>query len=137
MMSYNDAWQRQAARQLQYEYQTRTDHSGEVFDEIIEILQYFSIARQYFKSIYIEQGLARLSQRLFIIGIPALTVAFLVVLFYANEPTPVLTGFPLIVFISLAGTIALTPLAVLFAYVLRITTILIRTPSIEPFLTEE
>lgn len=100
----------------------------ESLDELIEALVAADVLREYFKIVYFQQELAKLSRLLAYSGIAALLTSMLIVMTYSGETAPGNgTGFLLLIGLSL--TIAFSPFAVLFAYVLRIATIVERTAA--------
>lgn len=139
MLNYNDAWQIHAARRLRTEHpDALTDDASAAIDDMIEVLELFRIARAYFKTktIYMERELAKLSRVLFYVGIPSLFVAGTTILVYASETGATVGGEYLYPGVPIVATIATAPLAVLFAYAIRIATVATRTPSIGAFHTE-
>lgn len=134
MLNYNDAWQIHAARQIRHEHaEELPDGAVEAFEELIEILELFGIARGYFKTLYMEQELAELSRVLFYVGIPALVLSGATILAY---PTALETGgIDRSLVVTLSVTVATAPVAILFAYAIRIATVASRTPSVGSFHT--
>lgn len=134
---------------LDADFSTRINHSRwirEVYAEglspeeksdlegIEQRLEHLDIARQYFKTIYIQQELAGLSKGVTYAGLVAEIVAlsFLIYTGYLRTLPP-LIGQPFV--IPVAITISLSPLALLVAHVLRIATVAQRTVAITPFLS--
>lgn len=116
------------------------DISAEVdeeIDETLDRLREIDIARQYFKSMYLQVELSRLSRYLFYSGIPAVGVA-LAALFVMTtlsdlpfaEPAQTVV-FPITVMVGML------PLTLLFSYILRTATVTERTAAITPFTTPE
>lgn len=135
MLNYNDAWQLHAARRFRHERAADiSDEAVATFDDMIEILELFRVARAYFKTLYMEQELAELSRVLLYVGLPALFVAGMGMLFSGAAARTVPSEVMLAV-VSIAGAAAATPIAVLAAYALRIATVASRTPSIGSFHT--
>lgn len=102
-------------------------------DTIAELLEHVGVARQYFKTVYVQQELAQLSRLLMYLGVPALVIAALAVLLYARAGGPVLAGPALRAFVAAALTLSFAPLVVLLSYVLRIATIARLTATVGPF----
>ncbi|WP_246045810.1 hypothetical protein [Halorussus ruber] len=106
----------------------------DALDNLIEHLQKVDIARQYFKSLYLQEELSSLSRVLLYAGFPA--EAFLVLMllgFTAEEPTAVTQHSSLLIPVIVG--IAFTPLALLFAFIVRIATVTERTAATIPFTT--
>ena len=116
---------------------TFTEDEREVLTELVSRMRQIDVARQYFKTLYMQSELASLSRLLLYVGVPAEVISTVMLLaaagpqaqsFYSTMP-------PLV----LAATVAVGfgPLAVLFAFVLRIATVAQRTAAITPFTTDE
>lgn len=102
--------------------------------DIEQRLEHLDIARQYFKTVYIQQELAGLSKEVTYAGLVAEVVSLSFLLYTGYLVSlPSLTGQPFI--IPLAVTVSLAPLAILVAHVLRIATVAQRTVAITPFLS--
>ena len=137
-LTTNYARQINFARRIRHTY--GTDLSGptrQTLDNLIDHLQRIDIARQYFKSVYLQQELSSLSRRLFYAGIPAeiVTAAALLSLSEPMGATVLTRHVPAMMLVVV--TIGFLPLALLFAYILRIATVTQRTTAIIPFTTPE
>ena len=109
----------------------------ERLDSLIDRLQEIDIARQYFKGIYLQQELSKLSRLLLMVAIPAEVVSVYGLLaFTVPMGATVLTAYPLVL-IPIAITIGFLPLSVLFSFVLRAATVTDRTAATIPFTTPE
>lgn len=102
-------------------------------DDLIYRLRNIDIARQYFKSVYLQQELAALSRTLFYVGLPAVAVVVATLLLLtarggASVPRPSLA-----VIVPATITVGLVPLCVLFAFILRTATVTRRTAAVIPF----
>ncbi|ELY69535.1 hypothetical protein [Natrinema versiforme] len=111
--------------------------TDEAIDDLLNRLRELDIARQYFKSVYLQVELSRLSRSLFYAGIPAVGTA-IAALFVMTVPSGPPFGrtvravvFPIVV------AVGVFPLAVLFSYILRTATVTERTAAITPFTTPE
>lgn len=109
----------------------------DALDEMVELLRTVGVARQYFKTLYLQQELAKISRLLMYLGVPALLVAALAVLLYAREGGPPISGAGLELVVAAALTLSFAPLVVLLSYVLRIATIARLTASVGPFTPQE
>jgi len=96
-------------------------------------LEQLDVARQYFKTIYIQQELARLSKEVLYVGLVAEFVAIVLLLWVGYGYETLLARE--LLWLSPAVTLAFAPLALLASHVLRISTIAARTTAITPFLT--
>lgn len=102
-------------------------------DDVYSLLEYMGVARQYFKTLYLQRELAVLSRRLLYVGVPAVASSTLTVWLYGHPGGAVLRGPALAAAVLAATVVALAPLAVLVAYILRLTTITRQTASLVPF----
>ncbi|SFG11137.1 hypothetical protein SAMN04488063_1453 [Halopelagius inordinatus] len=125
-------------RRIKSEYEESVPaHVEESIDLLIDRLQQIDVARQYFKSVYLEQQLAELSRMLFYAGLPSVAVvAVSLLLFTAAGGTSVSPPYERLL-IPATVTVGLVPLSVLFAYILRIATVTQRTAATVPFTTPE
>ncbi len=99
-------------------------------EELARGLKHLDVARQYFKTIYVQQELAKLSKLLLYTGLPAELVLVVVVGLLVAEPGPATV--PSVV-VAAAVAVGFAPLAVLSAFILRIATVAERTAAITPF----
>ena len=113
------------------------DRSTEELDAVAELLEAVAVARQFFKTIAIQQDLAGLSRRLAILGIPILLVAFYTTTVYTSVPSATVAQPLLPVVVSAAIAVVLLPLALLLSYMLRLATIARYTVSVGPFIPPE
>ena len=122
------------ARRLRVEHEDDlSDESDETLTEVIESLRQLDVARQYFKSLFMQQELSTFSRHLLVVGVPAVMIPVFAlvipdggtIVFGADAPL----GLP-----TLVVALELAPVVVLFAYILRIATVSFRTASIVPFI---
>ena len=132
------------ARQIYLARRIRHEYAGSLagptrggLERVIDRLQMIDVARQYFKSVYLQQELSALSRRLLYAGIPAeiATTAALLSLSEGAGATPLTRHMPLMILVVV--TVGFVPLALLFAYIVRIATVTQRTAAITPFTTPE
>lgn len=116
---------------------THDDRSTEELDAVAELLESVAVARQFFKTIAIQQDLAGLSRRLAALGIPILLVAFYTTTVYTSVPNATVAQPLLPVVVSAAIAVVLLPLALLLSYMLRLATIARYTVSVGPFIPPE
>lgn len=109
----------------------------EVLAEVIESLQQVDIARQYFKSLYIQSELASLSRILLYVGVPAVGSAIILFLIYAGGPSPAVAMTYLSAFVLLVVVLGFSLLAILFSFVIRIAVVAQQTVAITPFTNPE
>lgn len=134
----NYAMQIRDARRIKRNHEsTLPDPVAERLDDLIESLEHIDVARQYLKTLYIQNELARFSRVLLYVGMPAMFVSIPVLAAFSSSPGGWVlepSFLPLIVGSIVVG---LLPLAVLFAFVLRIATVSQETIAITPFTTPQ
>lgn len=102
--------------------------------ELIDVLEFFDVARTHFWATYTRRVLAQLSRVLLYVGIPALLAAIaLTPLPRTSEP--VLLDRHRLRLVSVRFTAAFSPLTVRFAHPLRSPTDSERTISVGPFVS--
>lgn len=135
-LQMNFSRQLHEAQRLQTVYDDElSPDAHEMLDEVIDSLQQVDIARQYFKSLYIQSELAQLSRLLLYVGVPAVGGAILMYLVYVGGPRGAVPPEYLTVFILLVVVLGFSLIAILCSYVLRIATVAQRTVAITPFTT--
>lgn len=105
------------------------------FDDIEAVLQVFASARAHVKVLYFQHELAELSRWIVYTSFPAIVVAVASLLFF--DPTAIGSGWIALTVASITISIALTPFAILLAYVLRLVKVTRSTFSRSPFLVRE
>jgi hypothetical protein len=139
-MNYDYSWQVYALRRLKLEHGDElSGDSLEQTDELLSVLKYFSIGREYFKTLYFKRELANLSRALLAISFPAIIVLSFTLLAIKAGLVPELSvlGIPSIVpVVGLAYVIGLAPYTLFSAYVLRSATIANRTLAAGPFILD-
>lgn len=132
------------ARQINRLRTIRAEHEADIADtahqsirDLIDRLQEIDVAREYFRSIYLQQELSSLSRALLFTGLPAEAVAIatlLVLTVSPSGPTPMIL---LQVLVPITITIGLVPLAILCSFFLRTATVMKHTAATLPFTTPE
>ena len=132
------------ARQINHVRQLRATHGEalsepimESLDRLVDRFQDVDVARQYFKSIYLQEELSTLSRVLLYAGGVAEIVAVAVLLSFtatggSSLPRPVLLAV-----LPVAVAVCFLPLAILASFVLRTATVTQRTVTTVPFTTPE
>lgn len=123
-----------AARWIRTHYTDELSEDAlETFDQLIELLGYLAIARQTFKTLYMQHELANLSKVLLIVGFPTLLGGGIFMMTY---PLVIQTiGVPalLVLIVSVVVTFVFLPFIVLLVYTFRIASIAARTADFGPF----
>mgnify|MGYP006270752617 FL=1 len=114
-----------------------SESATDLTDDIVSKLQEIDVARQYFKTLYIQTELAYISRVLLYAGVIAevVLISSLLVLSSAGE-TAAVRALPSASVPAIAA-VGLLPLAVLFSYALRLAVVTQRTIAITPFTTPE
>lgn len=112
-----------------------TPTTSEYLDALIRSLKLVDIGRQYFKTIYMQSELARLSRTLLFAGVLSIGSGILTLLVYASTAKPPLEIVALKVLVPAVIVLGFVPLALLFSFILRIATVALRTVAITPFTT--
>lgn len=139
-IQYNYSRQVYSIRQLRAEHEEAlTDGQQEKIDELLTTLKYFTIGREYFKTLYFKRELANLSRGLIVISFPSLVFITYSILSLSAGLLPAfsLFGAPSIIwFVTLTYVVGLAPYAFFSAYVLRTSTIAAKTLAAGPFILE-
>lgn len=102
---------------------------------LVTRLKQIDVARQYLKTVYIQDELSRLSRNLMYVGVPVIFVGLSLMEVFVSTRQPVLSPNQLSILTPSFATVGGAPLALLFAYVLRLTVVSERTAAITPFTT--
>ena len=108
---------------------------AEAFDEMYELLELFTVAREYLKTIYIRGEYISLSEGLLYTGLPAILLTYVASQIYTSSvfPGQILGVEKQLLFVSAAVTIALSPLVLLIAYGFRLAMLSRSTLFVGPF----
>lgn len=138
LLETNYAEQIRRLREMQSAYESDfADEVHEAIDDLVDRLREIDIARQYFKSIYLQQELSTLSRVLLYTGLPAVGTA-IVVLLVLTVPTDQPQQLPdLRHLLPVTLTIGLLPLSILCSFFLRTATVTGLTAATLPFTTPE
>ncbi|SNZ17289.1 hypothetical protein SAMN06269185_2970 [Natronoarchaeum philippinense] len=102
-------------------------------ERIRDALLQIDVARNYFRTIYVQKELAYLSRVLLYVGVPAIAASGLSLLVYnAGYVTPASASL-YAALVAVTVPLGFAPLAILFAFVLRLSWIAQRTSAIPPF----
>jgi len=140
-LNYNYSGQLHAIRGLKRCHEaTISEPTVEQLEDTIETLKHLGAGREYFKSLYYKRELARLSGRLLYVSLPVIVFSSYVILALDANLVPDISIFgvsPLLVSVSLGYSIAIAPYILLTTYIVRATTITLRTLTAGPFLFQE
>lgn len=139
-MDYDYSWQVYALRRLQVEHSdVLSEDVLEQIEELLSVLKYFSIGREYFKTLYFKRELANLSRALLVVAFPSIVVLSFTLLAIRAGVVPALSvlGVPSIVLVvGFAYILGLAPYTLFSAYVLRSATITSETLAAGPFILD-
>jgi len=139
-LNYNYSGQLHTARALKRTFSDDlSDDEREAIDELIDTFKHIATGREYFKSLYYKRELARLSSRLLYVSLPVIVFTSYMILALDARLFPevqVLGVSPLLVSITFAYSVALAPYIVLTSYIIRATTITLRTLAAGPFILQ-
>ncbi|MDQ2050097.1 hypothetical protein RBH26_06325 [Natronolimnohabitans sp. A-GB9] len=139
-LDYNYSWKIFRARRIKNAHaDSFTDEAREAYDELLESLKLFGLAREHFKTLYFQWELINLSRAMMYVAVPALVVTISMLLFFdADTVTGTVLGIDAVVWVVVAAsTVAVTPFLLLIAFVLRIATMAKRTLAIGPFILRD
>ncbi|WP_435177501.1 hypothetical protein [Halorussus sp. AFM4] len=107
----------------------------ECLGDVVERLKQIDVARQYIKTVYIQEELARLSRDLLYVGVPIIFAGLALMVTFVSTDRPMLSPRQLSIITPVFAAVGAAPLALLFAYVLRLSVVSERTVAITPFTT--
>lgn len=137
-IDYDEAWQLYVATHLRNDYhESLSPAAKEQLDELIGSLKLFNVAREQFKTTYLQRELTRFSQLTIYCGVPSILSAIVVGLLYADFSGPSVSVAALPYVVAVLIVIVLLPLALLVAYILRTATVTRRTASVGPFIPQK
>jgi len=140
-LNYEYSRQINAARRLLDEHGDDLDErQREAVQRLINALRYFGAGREYLKSLFIKDELAKLSTNLLYVALPTIVFTSYVLLAVGARvfPPHLIPGVPRLMFaVSLAYTVALTPYTLLTVYVVRIASVSRRSLATGPFHLDE
>ncbi|MFH5797539.1 hypothetical protein [Haladaptatus sp. CMAA 1911] len=139
-LDYNYSWKIYMIRRVFREHrESLNEEQKEAFADVVDILELFGPAEEFFKAHYLQWELVNLSRRILFTGIPALIVLVAGALYLkpATVSGSLLTVPLLIWLVTLGVTFALIPFFVFTAYVLRTASIAKETGAIGPFVLHE
>ncbi|WP_290819527.1 hypothetical protein [Halovivax sp.] len=137
-VAFDDAWQQYAGTHLRHRHEgALSEEATAAFDELLGALQLFAVAREHFKTTYLQRELTRFSQLTIYTGVPAILSALLIGFVFADLTGPTLSIAVLPYVVSALVAVVVSPLALLVAYILRTATVTRRTASSGPMLPQK
>ena len=114
-----------------------SEEALDALESLIEAFELFVVAREHFKTTYLQRELTRFSQLTLLTGVPAIIAAMVLGFVYAGPTGTMLSMTVLPVVVSGLLAIVCAPLSLLTAYILRTATVTRRTASVGPMLPEK
>ncbi|QRV16457.1 hypothetical protein [Haloterrigena salifodinae] len=137
-INYDEAWHLHVATYLRGEYGDElSPTAAEHLDELIDSLKLFGVAREQFKTTYLQRELTRFSQLTIYCGVPSILSAILIGLLYADFTGPSVSAAVLPSVTMGLIVVGLTPLALLVSYILRTATVTRRSASVGPMVPQK
>ena len=109
------------------------DGDAAALDALEDLFEALTIGRQYFKTLIIQQLLAKVSRQVAVAGFVALLTAFYVGFVYQSDAPATLPAWALPWIASVGLAVVVSPLVILLVHILRIATIMWYTVSVGPF----
>lgn len=115
-----------------------TEGQAQAFEDVLDLLSLYTVAREYFRSHYVQWEFINFSRAILYVGLPAIVVAHLTVGFVdANAFPGTLFGLPaLFLYEALAFTVVLVPVVVVISYAARLSTLAKASIFVSPFSPE-
>ncbi|WP_246998574.1 hypothetical protein [Halosolutus gelatinilyticus] len=137
-INYDEAWHLYAATHLRGEYaDSLSPVAIDRLDELTDSLKLFNVAREQFKTTYLQRELTRFSQLTIYFGVPSILSAIVIGLLYAEFTGPSVSATVLPYVVSALTVVVLLPLTLLASYILRTATVTRRTASIGPMIPQK
>jgi hypothetical protein len=137
-ISYDESWHLYVARHLEDRHEDEfSEEALEALDGLIETLKMFDIAREHFKTTYLQRELTRFSQLTIYCGVPAILSAMLLGFVYADLAGPSVSIVYLPYVVSVLLAVVVSPLALMSAFILRTATVTRRTASTGPMVPQK
>ncbi len=113
------------------------DELGDALDDVFSLLKAVATIRQFFKTLAIQQELADLSRHVIYLGLAAILSTFYLTLVYEQSAMTTLPPTALSWVVVAGIAVIFSPLAMLFAHLLRIGTVSLYTASVGTFVPPE
>lgn len=128
------------ARRIRREYDdVLTDEQRDVLSELIDALRFLGPAREHIRGLYFQAELVKLSRVILTAAVPALAISLSAMFFLdAGDLSGTTLGVDnLLLTVTAAVTVSVTPFLILVSYVLRIVTITEQTLTTGSFVLRE
>ncbi|WP_276272867.1 hypothetical protein [Haloarcula litorea] len=125
-LAYDYGGMRHDLRRIRAEYDDLPEEAVDTIDTLLDLLEYFGTAREYFKTLYFGREFATLSKRLVYVTVPVIALLAFVLMHLNDLPDVHLL-------VIAAHTVGYAPFALLAAYVVRVATVSQRTGAAGQF----
>ncbi|ELY59677.1 hypothetical protein C491_04896 [Natronococcus amylolyticus DSM 10524] len=137
-ISYDESWHLYVARHLCNRHHDELPEAAhDAIDDLVESLMLFDIAREHFKTTYLQRELTRFSQLTIYCGVPSIFSAMLLGFIYADFAGPSISLVYLPYVVAGLISVVVLPLALLTTFILRTATITRRTASTGPMVPQK
>jgi hypothetical protein len=137
-INYNDAWQIYAGRHLRGRYRDDLSEGAHgAFEDLIDAIQLFNIARTHLKTTYVQRELTQFSRQTLYCGVPSILSAMVIGFLYGGVGGATINPALLPYVVSALIVVVVSPLALLASYILRTATVVRRTASIGPMIPQK
>lgn len=138
-MHFTTAEEIHAVRRLHEEHEESLSAAqAEAFEDVLEMLKLYTVAREYFRALYVKWEFIDFSRAILYVGLPAVVVAHLTIGFVDGNAFPGTTlGYPnLFWYETAAFTFVLVPVAVVVSYAARLSMLAKASIFVSPFSPE-
>ncbi len=122
-------------RRIEHRNEDLPDHVDDGIHDLVDALEDVDVARQYFKTVYLQEELATLSRQLFYVGFVSVPVVVGGLLLFSSASRASVPVRQLRFLVPAILTVGLGPLSLLFPYIVRVAVVTQRTVSTIPFTT--
>ncbi|NEU56560.1 hypothetical protein [Halorussus sp. MSC15.2] len=138
-MHFTTAEKIHAVRDLHERHaESLSDEEAEAFDDVLDALELYTVAREYFRALYVRWEFIDFSRAILYLGLPAVVVAHVSIGFIGAQAfAGTLFGLPtLFLYEAAAFTVAMVPVVVVISYAARLSTLAKAGIFVSPFSPE-
>lgn len=135
-LTTNHADQLHEITEIRDEAESLPEDLSESLGTVESYLLQIDVARKYFRTVYVQKELAFLSRLLLYVGVPAVALVGLALVFYNAAGAVAISPTALFGVATVTFAIGFAPVAILFAFVLRLAWVAQRMTTVTPFASE-
>ncbi|WP_435179263.1 hypothetical protein [Halorussus sp. AFM4] len=138
-MHFTTAEEMRAMRDLRRRHEASLSADGAAaFDRLLEVLKLYTVAREYFRALYVQWEFINFSRAILYLGLPAVVVAHLSIGFIGSKAfSGTLLGLPtLFLYETASFTVVLVPVIVVISYAARLSMLAKAGIFVSPFSPE-